>query len=123
MQGLFSSVIRSLTTRRRASRIMTGLALGFATIPVAHAGWVYGNVTEIQFYSEGTSNDKIVVVGTFNTGCSHPNMFVMGSGDAYFKEIYAAMLTAKLTGTSIKYLHIYCTPDGFSRGNAYSLAE
>ena len=36
---------------------------------------------------------------------------------------FATMMTAKLTGTPIKYLHIYCMADGISRGNAYALAE
>lgn len=109
--------------RRRASSVAIALTLGFASIPAAHAGWVYGNVTEIQIYAENASTDRILVKGTFNTGCANPNYFVLAMSDNFFKEIYATLLTAKLTGTSIKYLHIYCMPDGISRGNAYALAE
>jgi hypothetical protein len=123
MWGLFSSVIRSSMTHRHASKVATGLVLGFASIPAAQAGWVYGNVTEIQIYSENASTDRILVKGTFNTGCATPNLFVVAMNDNFFKEIFATLLTAKSTGTSIKYLHIYCMPDGISRGNAYAIAE
>lgn len=124
MWGLFSSVIRSSMTRRRASRVATGLALGLASIPAAHAGWVYGTITEIEITAENNpATDRVLIKGTFNTGCANPHYFVLGMNDNFFKETFALLMTAKLTGTSIKFLHIYCMSDGISRGNVYALAE
>src|SRR6185369_17972421 len=74
------ATIPTTTFRSTTRRMLTAagaLALGFSMISNAYADWVYGNVTEIAIYSNGDSSDKVVVVGTFNTGCPTPNQFAI----------------------------------------------
>jgi hypothetical protein len=72
----------------------------------------------------GGAGDKLIVYASFSpaTGCTS-NAFVFFSSDPYYKETYAAMLLAKATGKSIRYLHVYCTAEGYSRGNEYMLLD
>ena len=85
--------------------------------------WIQGIVTEIQIIAAGNANDRINVIGNFNptTGCAI-NGFELGSGDSFFKQSFAAILTAKATGTPLKVLVSYCdTTTGFARANGYSV--
>jgi hypothetical protein len=105
------------------TRFLVGLSLAcLAAIPAAHAdAWIQGTVTEIQILAAGDANDKVVVLGTFNTGCAY-NGFVIGASDPYFKETYAAMLAAKISATPIKFLNVYCLASGYARGNGYAVS-
>jgi hypothetical protein len=99
---------------------LTTTSLLAATTSVAES-WVQGQVTEIVIFSPGNGTDAIYVKGIFSTGCAE-NGFLILSSDAYFKETYAAMLAAKLSGTTIKFLNVYCMSNGYARGNGYSIA-
>jgi hypothetical protein len=91
-----------------------------ATATLANT-WIQGQVTEIVIMAPGNGTDMIYIKGTFPTGCAE-NGFLILSSDAYFKETYAAMLAAKLSGTTIKFLNVYCHSSGYARGNGYSIA-
>jgi hypothetical protein len=83
--------------------------------------WAQGNITEIQIMAAGNTNDKIVVWGTFATGCTF-NAFELIPTDSLFKQSYAAFLTAKATSVPIKVLICCCDPtNGFARANGYSV--
>ena len=118
-QGIFG--FATLHNQRSAPRSRLAkyfLALSAVLALPAHADWVQGAITDIQIVAAGDANDKIVVWGTFTTGCTY-NGFILTATDPYFKETYATMLAAKMAGTPIKYLHIYCHTSGLSRGNGY----
>ena len=114
------------TTQRARFRwiaCVLGLVTFSAIAPRAHADtWIQGNVTDIQIMAAGNSSDGVVVWGTFATGCTY-NAFVIGATDPYFKETYASMLAAKLSGTPIKFLNVYCLSSGFARGNGYTVTQ
>ena len=66
---------------------------------------------------------RIMVTGTFSPAlpCTL-QYFLLIPNDPLFKELYAMLLTAQHTGAPIQYSHVYCTPDGLSRGNNYITA-
>jgi hypothetical protein len=91
-----------------------------STAATAAWPWVEGTITDIRIINSGGDGDGVVVYGNFvpATGCTN-NAFVLPKTDSYHTQIYAAMLLAKATNTPIRYLHAYCTSDGYSRGNEY----
>jgi hypothetical protein len=94
-----------------------------AMSPIASATWLQGQVTEVRVVATGTpSEDKIVVFTTATTGCPQ-NGFFLVSSDAFFKESYALLLTAKAAGQTIKFDHVYCHANGLSRSNQYSVVN
>jgi hypothetical protein len=106
--------------RKLLTSVVAATGLLAATTSFAES-WVQGQVTEIVILSPGNGTDAIYVKGTFPTGCAE-NGFLLLSTDAHYKETYAAMLAAKLSGTTIKFLNVYCLPNGYARGNGYSIA-
>lgn len=95
----------------------------FCTSTAIADTWAQGTVTEIRVISTGTpANDGIIVLGTFNPtlGCTNSG-FMIFSGDPYFSQSYAAILTAQATGAQVKILNWYCMPNGYARGNGYAV--
>jgi hypothetical protein len=98
--------------------------LGYTLRPaLSPAPLLSGTITKIETISTGTtSNDMVLVFGTFTTGCTY-SAFVLISSDNYFSQTYAAMLAAKVAGTTIQYDHVYCVTSGasagYSRGDMY----
>lgn len=85
----------------------------------ARAGWVYGNISEINLINDG-SNDGVYVTGSFAAGCTY-NGFVIYATDPYFQQVYATLLTAKATGRQVKFMNVYCHSSGYARGNQYAI--
>ncbi len=105
------------------SMIAAAVAMFAASTALADV-WVTGTITELRVIASGTpSNDGIAVFGNFtpSMGCAN-NAFMFFSTDPYFKESYAALLAAKVSGQPIKFAFSFCTSAGYGRGNAYSLA-
>lgn len=112
-----------MSLRGSASNHVLRVFLGSLFLLGGHdalAQWKQGTISEIYVVGEGGANDKIVVVGTFTSGCTY-NGFMLGSTDAYFAQIYAALLSAKLAGTPVQYFHVYCHSSGYARANQYKM--
>jgi hypothetical protein len=109
----------SVSTSRLKIFALVTLCLSAAASNAAWP-WVEGAITDIRIINSGSAGDVVIVYGNFvpATGCTY-NAFMLPKSDAYHTQTYAAMLMAKATNTPIKYLHVYCTPDGYSRGNEY----
>jgi hypothetical protein len=101
--------------------LMSVALLGSSTVVLANT-WIQGTISEIYISAVGNGLDAIYVRGTFQTGCAE-NGFMLISTDAHFKESYAALLTAKQAGNTVRYLHVYCTSNGYARGNGYTIAN
>lgn len=82
-------------------------------------------ISAIEIVNDGTNN-AIYVRGTFTPTlpCATQGFFVVQS-DPFEKEIVAMLFTAKTSGRSISYTHVYCVSggisDGYSRGNGFVL--
>ena len=111
---------------RHPFRLAAIVALCLAA-PQAWAQWVDGTVTEVRALADpsvspiGTPMIAVYATLTPNPGCATPAFMLMPS-DQLYKETYAMLLAAKLSGSRIRYLHVYCHSSGYSRGNGYSLA-
>lgn len=92
----------------------------FAQSPLANALWMQGQVTELRVIATGVGEDKIVVFTTATIGCTY-NAFHLLSSDSFFKETYALLLAAKASGQTIKFDHVYCHSNGYSRANQFSV--
>jgi hypothetical protein len=94
----------------------------FAISTPAAAYWLQGTVQEVRVIAAGNADDKIVVFISASTGCTY-NAFMLLPTDAFFRESYSMLLSAKTTGMPVKYDHAYCHSSGFARGNQYSLGD
>ena len=108
-------------------RVLLGCALlVFALSPrPAHAALQYAywdfQVTEMEIVNDGTNN-AVAVRGTFTPALPCPVQgFVYFPSDPLQKEVTSLLLTAKATGRTMSYVHVYCFTTGFwngySRGN------
>jgi hypothetical protein len=95
--------------------------VSFGASPVRADTWVQGTISEIQVVANGNADDKILVFGTFTpaTGCTN-NAFMLISTDHYFAQTFAMLLSAQMSGSTIKYLHSFCL-NGYGRGNGYAV--
>jgi hypothetical protein len=102
--------------------VLCGLsALGMLGMSApAAALWLQGTVQEIRTISVNNADDKVVVFISAATGCTY-DAFLLLVSDPYFKETYALLLSAKVTGAQVKYDHSYCHSSGYARGNQYSI--
>jgi hypothetical protein len=82
-------------------------------------------VGEVEIVNDGTNN-AIYVRGIFTPALPCPVQgFVYLSTDPFEKEVTSLLLTAKATGKTVRYVHVYCisggASDGYSRGNGFVL--
>ena len=82
-------------------------------------------VTDIEVVNDGTYN-AMYVRGAFTPALPCPVQgFFLFPTDPYQKEVTAMLMTAKLTGRSVSFVHAYCMAggpaNGYSRGNGYVL--
>jgi hypothetical protein len=80
-------------------------------------------VTDDMYATSDLPGIRLEVYGTFTPALPCTNKaFVLVPTDKLFKETYSMLLSARLSGTPIRYLHSYCTPSsGLGRGNIYQL--
>ena len=86
---------------------------------------IVGPITDVQVIANGNSGDRVVVYGNFSpaTGCTY-NAVELVSTDPYYKESYALLLSAKITGAPVKIVFSYCDPNnGFGRANGYTISH
>jgi hypothetical protein len=107
---------------RKHSRTLLVLLLSLAGMPALAENWIQGTVTEITISATGSGSDMIYVKGTFATGCAENGFLLLGT-DVFFKETYAALLAAKVSGSPVKFLNVYCHSSGYARGNGYSITN
>jgi hypothetical protein len=108
-------MFRKLLVTASAAAVLLATSVSLANT------WLQGQITEIQIMAIGNGQDAIYVKGNFATGCTE-NGFAFFNTDVHFKETYAALLAAKVSGTTVKFLHVYCMSNGYARGNGYSIA-
>jgi hypothetical protein len=97
----------------------------------ALADWHTVVVTNIALVADTTAGilpgvpaNTVVVWGNFTPAlpCA-TQAFIFFPADPLYKETYSMLVVAQLTGTPIRYLHIYCQDSGISRGNQYRLGN
>jgi hypothetical protein len=110
-------------TMKRLKQLSVCLAAMLFGSPAFADTWAEGSITEIRVIWSNTSADGVLVLGTFpSLGCPNSG-FMLFSADGYFKESYAALLAAKVSGARVKILDWYCMPNGYARGNGYAIAQ
>jgi hypothetical protein len=69
----------------------------------------------------GTAVPAIFVRGTFSPTlpCAQQGFFLVGS-DPLFQSTLAIILSAKASGALLGYTHVFCHPNGYSRGSTIS---
>lgn len=79
------------------------------------------NNTGLYTDANGNPQAAIFVRGTFTPTlpCAQQGFFLLAS-DPLFAETIAIILTAKSSGTSLGYTHVYCYANGYSRGSTVS---
>lgn len=118
--------MREHTMHRRSMRALATLLLLSAAPAAAEFDVVWPNqytvsITGVTIVADGVNN-QIAVTGVFTPAlpCATQGFFLLSS-DAHFKESYSMLLTAKATGSAMKYSHIYCHSNGYSRGHHFML--
>jgi hypothetical protein len=103
------------------------LKVGLFIVSVAFADTlIVGPVTDVQVISNGNSADKVVVYGNFtpSTGCPTNNAVELINTDNYYKESYALLLAAKLSGTPVRISFSFCDSNtGLGRANGYTISH
>lgn len=90
-------------------------------IPLASAAQYEVRVAEIEIVNDG-SNNAIYVRGTFTPAIPCPIQgFFITAADPFQKEIAAMLLSAKVSGSTVAYTHVYCHQNGYGRTNRYVL--